>query len=88
MRKHLSRKTCQYSVSQIIISRLLIFISLINLVKDNAEESLYNVQEANEELTKAREYQKGNSDIFTTIFVTLTVILWVWEYYNTIYLIR
>lgn len=56
------------------------------LINENAEESLANVQEANEELTEAREYQKGNGNIFASIFMSLAIALWVWEYYNTLHL--
>ena len=44
------------------------------------------MHEANEELVQAKEYQKGNGNVFTTIFTTLTLLLWLWEYYNTIHL--
>lgn len=48
-----------------------------------AEDSELNVREANAELTKAIEYQGGHTVWFTTLFVTLTILLWVWEYLNT-----
>jgi hypothetical protein len=43
-----------------------------------------NVGEANAELTKAKEYQGGSTVWFTTLFVALSILLWVWEYLNTI----
>ena len=56
------------------------------VVNENAEESLANVDGANEELTKAKEYQDGGATMFTFIFVMLTLTLWIWEFYNTIHL--
>ena len=56
------------------------------LVNENAEEALANVKEANEELDKAKEYQKGNGNIFATIFFVLGCTLWIWEFFNTIYI--
>jgi hypothetical protein len=43
-----------------------------------------NVVEANQELKQAIVYQGGSTKWFTTLFVVLTIVLWLWEYLNTI----
>jgi len=52
-------------------------------VTELAQDSVLNVGEANAELTKAKEYQGGHTVWFTTLYVTLSILLWVWEYLNT-----
>ena len=47
---------------------------------------MFNVTDANKELTQAKEYQQGSSNMFTLLFLTLTAIMWLWEFYNTIHL--
>jgi len=43
------------------------------------------VDEGNQELKKAHEYQKGNGHIFATIFLIYTVFLIIWDWFNTKY---
>jgi hypothetical protein len=50
-----------------------------DIVQKNAEESVVNVEEGNKELIEARKHQGGNGKIFAAIFITYTVILWMWE---------
>ena len=53
------------------------------MIAETAEESTENVAQANEELKMAREYQKNTTNFYAIIFTTLTVLLWVWEWWNT-----
>ena len=59
---------------------------MVAIVQENAEEAVFNVEGANKELIQAKEYQQGGSSMFTFIFLTLTAIMWLWEFYNTIHL--
>jgi hypothetical protein len=43
------------------------------------------VVEGNKELQKALQYQGGSGRIFAGIFITFTVILWAWDWWNTKY---
>ena len=54
-------------------------------VQEQAQESLHNVWDTNSELKQAQEYQKGSTHYFTALFCLLTVLLWMWEYMNTLY---
>jgi hypothetical protein len=50
-----------------------------------ATDSLGNIEGANEELKEAQQYQKGSTGWFTAIFTALTIVLWMWEYLNSVY---
>ena len=54
-------------------------------ITHNAEESVSNVKDGNKELLEALKSSGGSTRIFTAIFVTFTIVLWLWDWFNTKY---
>jgi len=43
------------------------------------------VEEGNKQLKEARDYQGGSGRIFAAVFITYTIFIWLWDYFNTKY---
>ena len=50
------------------------------VIQQYAQEAVVNVDEGNVELKKAHEHQQAANHWFSYVFLTMTVILWIWEF--------
>jgi len=48
-------------------------------------ESVCNVKDGNKELQEAKKHQGGSARIFTAVFITYTIVIWLWDWITTKY---
>ena len=54
-------------------------------IQRNAVESVCNVKDGNKELQEAKKHQGGSARIFTAVFITYTIVIWMWDWITTKY---
>ncbi|CDW81069.1 UNKNOWN [Stylonychia lemnae] len=79
----------QSDINQIEDTEKIIF-ELSNLLQQFStkvveQENMSVLNEGNQELKKAHEYQKGNGHLFAAIFIIYTLMIIIWDWFNTKY---